>query len=61
MREEESFLFKFQCCPRWTEFIPNVITKLTEQDFAGGTVDKNLPADAGGIGSIPGLGRCHKP
>ena len=29
------------------------------QDFAGGTVDKNLPANAGGMGSIPGLGGFH--
>ena len=25
------------------------------QDFPGGTVDKNLPADAGDMGLIPGL------
>ena len=29
------------------------------QDFAGGTVDKNLPANAGGMGLIPGLGGFH--
>ena len=28
-------------------------------DFPGGTVDKNLPAIAGGMGSIPGPGRSH--
>ena len=26
--------------------------------FLGGSVIKNLPANAGDIGSIPGLGRC---
>ena len=30
-----------------------------KQDFPSGTVDKNLPASAGGMGSIPGLRRCH--
>ena len=28
-------------------------------DFSGGTVDKSLPANAGDLGSIPGLGRFH--
>ena len=28
-------------------------------DFAGGTVDKNLPANARDTGLIPGLGRAH--
>ena len=28
-------------------------------DFPGGTVVKNLPANAGDPGSIPGLGRSH--
>ena len=28
-------------------------------DFPGGTVDKNPPANAGDLGSIPGLGRSH--
>ena len=30
-------------------------------DFPGGTVVKNLPANAGDMGSIPGLGRFHMP
>ena len=29
------------------------------QDFPGGTVVKNPPANAGDTGSIPGLGRSH--
>ena len=29
------------------------------QDFPDGTVDKNLPANAQDIGSIPGSGRFH--
>ena len=28
-------------------------------DFPGGTVVKNLPANAGNMGSIPGPGRSH--
>ena len=28
-------------------------------DFPGGEVDKNLPANAGDTGSIPGLERSH--
>ena len=30
-----------------------------EEDFPGGTVDKNLPAIAGKTGLIPGPGRFH--
>jgi len=30
-------------------------------DFPGSTVDKNLPANAGDMGSIPGLRRFHTP
>ena len=32
-----------------------------EGDFPGGTVSKNLPANGGDTGSIPGLGRSHMP
>ena len=31
------------------------------RDFAGGTVVKNPPANAGNTGSSPGLGRSHMP
>ena len=30
------------------------------RDFPGGTVVKNPPANAGDMGSSPGLGRSHK-
>ena len=30
-------------------------------DFQGGTVDRNLPANAGEMGLIPGPGRFHMP
>ena len=30
-------------------------------DFSGGPVAKNPPANAGDMGSIPGLGRSHMP
>ena len=29
------------------------------EDFPGGPVVKNLPADAEDMGSVPGLGRVH--
>ena len=31
------------------------------KDFPGGIVDKNLPANVGNTGSIPGLGRFYMP
>ena len=31
------------------------------RDFPGGTVVKNLPANAGNMGSSPGPGRSHVP
>ena len=31
------------------------------EDFLGGTVDENPPANARGTGSIPSLGRSHMP
>ena len=31
------------------------------RDFPGGTVVKNLPANAGDTGSSPGPGRSHMP
>ena len=33
----------------------------TFKGFAGGAVVKNLPANAGDMGSRPGLGRSHMP
>ena len=33
--------------------------KTQSRDFPGGVVVKNLPAKAGDMGSIPGLGRSH--
>ena len=32
-----------------------------KQGLPGGTVDKNLPANAGDMGLMPGLGRSHMP
>ena len=34
---------------------------ITIQDFPAGPVLKNLPADTGDMGLIPGLGRSHRP
>ena len=35
--------------------------KISSRDFPGGPMVKNLPANAGDTGSIPGLGRSHMP
>ena len=35
--------------------------KIYQRDFPGGAVVKNLPANAGDTGSIPGPGRFHMP
>ena len=35
--------------------------KTSKEDFPGGAVDKNLPANAGDVGWIPGSGRFHMP
>ena len=42
-------------------FISNTYYKNKFRGFPGGAVVKNLPADAGGMGSSPGLGRSHMP
>ena len=44
-----------------TNFIREMQIKTTMRDFSGGPVVKNLPANAGVMGSIPGLGRFHIP
>ena len=31
---------------------------MSQQGFPGGSVEKNPPANAGDVGSIPGSGRC---
>ena len=36
-------------------------SKVKIRDFCGGTMDKNLPANAGDMGWIPGLERFHIP
>ena len=38
-----------------------VLNKAFLSGFPGGLVGKNLPANAGDTGLIPGLGRSHKP
>ena len=37
------------------------LIKYIFRDFPGGAVVKNPPANAGDMGSIPGLGRSHMP
>ena len=36
-------------------------SKINPRDFPGGAVVKNLPVNAGDMGSIPGPGRSHMP
>ena len=46
-----------------TQYYKPTILQLKKkiQDFPGGPVVKNLPANAGVTGSFPGLGRSHMP
>ena len=44
-------------CPSTVEWIK----KMWHRDFPGGSVVKDLPANAGDTGSSPGLGRFHMP
>ena len=46
--------------PLWLTSIKKT-KKQKKQDFSGGPVVKNLPANAGDTGSIPGLGKSHVP
>ena len=39
----------------------HAISRMTEKGFPGGTVVKNLPANAGDTGSSPSPGRSHMP
>ena len=41
--------------------IQNNLSKQELGDFPGGTVVRNLPANAGDTGSSPGRGRSHMP
>ena len=41
--------------------VRRMITNKHRSEFPGGTVDKNLPVNAGDMGSIPGPGRFHMP
>ena len=41
----------------WVRHVHIVIFKMDNQDFPGGPVVKNLPANAGDMGLIPGKGR----
>ena len=37
------------------------LNKIIRKGFPGGSVVKNLPANAGDMGSVPGLGGSHVP
>ena len=38
---------------------PSIMEKWIQEDFPGGTLVENLPANVGDTGSIPGPGRFH--
>ena len=38
-----------------------MLVNVLQQDFPGGTVVENAPANAGDTGSSPGPGRSHMP
>ena len=46
---------------KYDEQLESIILKQYHWDFPGGAVVKNLPANAGDTGSIPGPGRSHMP
>ena len=39
----------------------NIYIKRVSGGFPGGAVGENVPANAGDVGSSPGLGRSHMP
>ena len=43
------------------EFFEITHNKTVKQAFPGGAVVENLPANAGDMGSSPGLGKSHMP
>ena len=45
----------------WVLMNKSLDERMKHEDFSGGLVVKNLPANAGEMGSIPGLGRFHMP
>ena len=58
MKYWDSKTDEWWCCILWGELCHS---KRYDQDFSGGTVVKNPPANAGDTGSSPGLGRSHMP
>ena len=46
---------------KFFKIVNETSSKLKQEGFPGGAVVKNPPADAGDMGSIPGLGRSHMP
>ena len=53
------YISSYYPCPQMAVVYPSI--KPFRWDFPGGTVVKNLPANAGDTGSSPGPGRYHMP
>ena len=65
LRDTDQVLSISLCCfmvETWTPGLTiseSCIKKIFSEDFLRGSVVKNLPANAGDVGSIPGPGRSH--
>ena len=57
--QAELQIFTFEDCLEESRLRNIDILKYQLRDFPGGAVVKNLPANAGDTGSIPGPGRSH--
>ena len=51
----------YRAPPFKLEVVVNRYSKAENVGFPSGSVVKNLPANAGDMGSIPGPGRSHMP
>ena len=57
----EIFHNKMSRRPKNNLTVPKSLLKKIVLGFPGGAVVKNLPTNAGDMGSSPGLGRSHMP